>query len=226
MNELPLLEMQALASNYFDLNNISVDFIAKFIHSSLSFESDLMSLDEVKKLLNEDVSDENKKNLLVQNHKNAFMYIVDLIKTNQQLEENKLKDLHEILMNEIGVGGLYRNVDISINGSNHTPPSHIKVYDRMKKYFDTITNFSGNVFELIAYSHLQLVKIHPFLDGNGRCARLMLTYQLMKHNLAPIVIPYTNKERYFSCIEDFKVNKNITPFIEYIKELEYKELNL
>ena len=126
-------------------------------------------------------------------------------------------------MNDLGLGGLYRNVDISIKGSNHTPCSHIKVYDRMKKYFDTLKERELNL-ETIAYSHLQLAKIHPFLDGNGRCARLVMNYYLLKAGYAPVTIPYDMKDEYFACLESFKVDKDIQPFVQFLTKLEASAL--
>jgi Fic family protein len=223
MTDLPLQEMQSIASR-FDLNNIDKKFLGDFISNSLSFETDI-TRDEVEKVLNGQTEEvDSKKVLLVKNHYEAFLFVVDLIKNEIELDENKLKDLHEVLMQDIDIGGLYRNVDISIKGSNHTPPSHIKVYDRMKKYFDVLESGSKDLWELIAFSHVQLAKIHPFLDGNGRCARLVLNYMLMKNKLLPIVIPYDDRRRYFDALENFKVNKDIVPFVEYIKELELKTL--
>lgn len=227
MSEAPLLQMQEIASTKFDLNNISLDFIAKFIYNSISFDNNSITLEEVNKIIkNHTENIDEKKVLAVTNHKDAFLFVVNLVETNQVFDENALKDLHEILMRDICIGGLYRNVDISINGSNHTPPSHIKVYDRMKKYFDTIANHKGDELELVAYSHLQLAKIHPFLDGNGRLARLVLNYFLLKNHLLPVIILHTDKVRYHNYLEEYKVNKNIQPFIGYIKELEYKALGI
>lgn len=225
MSDCPLVKMQSLASEKFDMNKISTDFLVTFIHNSLSFETDSITANDVKKIITGEVNNyDNKLITTVLNHKNALLFVIDLVKNDQELEENTLKDIHEILMDGLSLGGLYRNVDISIKGSNHTPPSHIKVYDRMKKYFETIKNFDGDLFELIAYSHLQLAKIHPFLDGNGRCSRLVLNYYLLKNGLAPIIIPHLDKKKYFELLEEFKVEKNIVPFINYLKDLQIKFL--
>ena len=120
-------------------------------------------------------------------------------------------------MNGISLGGLYRNVDISIKGSNHTPPSYLKVYDRMKKYFDSLLDSTMDIWEKIAFSHLQLAKIHPFLDGNGRLARLVLNYELLLNGFKPVIIYKDKKNEYFDLLEEFKVNKNINPFIDFLK---------
>ena len=149
-----------------------------------------------------------------------------MVKYNSEFDENKLKDLHEVLMEGLDTGGLYRKVDISIKGSNHAPPSHLKVYDRMKKYFLTLREEGMGLLEKIAFSHVQLAKIHPFLDGNGRCARLVLNIQLMKNGFAPGINPYDESARYFEPLEAFKVNKDIDPFIEYLLEKEKEALNI
>jgi len=197
---------------------ITIDFLVDFVYNSISFETSVVSLDEVSRIINGDVSNiEKTKITIINNNLNGFLFMLDLLEKEEAFTENKLKDLHEIIMKDLGVGGLYRNVDISVKGSNHTPPSHIKVYDRMKKYFDTINGPTDNIEEQIAFSHLQLMKIHPFLDGNGRCARIVLNYQLLKNNLNPIILDYSKKDDYFTCLEEFKVNKNILPFINFIK---------
>lgn len=216
MAEQTILKAHIDAQN--DLTNVSDDFVIELIYNSLGFEHNYVSLKDVQDVLagkQEDV--EEKKISLIVNHYNAFEFILNLVRTGKAFDENTLKDLHEVLMGTEAQGGLYRNVDISIRGSNHTPPGHIKVYDRMKKYFLTLENYEGDLLEKIAYSHLQLAKIHPFLDGNGRCARLVLNYFLLVSGYKPIIIYIDESETYFNTLEEFKVNKNIQPFVEYLK---------
>ncbi len=196
---------------------ITIDFLIDFIYNSISFETSVVSKEEVTRIINGDLANlEKNKITIVNNNLNGFIFMVNLLEKKEAFTENILKDLHEIIMKDLGVGGLYRNVDISVMGSNHTPPSHIKVYDRMKKYFDIINSPTDNLEEQIVFSHLQLMKIHPFLDGNGRCARIVLNYELLKNNFNPIILDYSKKAEYFACLEEFKVNKNINPFIDFI----------
>ena len=217
-----IVELQKKARELFDVNNITQELKAKLIYTSLSFEFSNISDKEVNDVLNGANSDNS---LVITNHFNALNFVIDMVKENVELTENKLKDLHEILMKDIlDVSGLYRNVDISIKGSNHTPPSHIKVYDRMGKYFDYLATPNSDLLEYIAYSHLQLAKVHPFLDGNGRCARLILNYELMKNGLAPVYILPDERNKYYDCLEEFKVNKDSQPFKEFLLELENRSL--
>jgi Fic family protein len=224
---MDLLEIQTLAKKKFDIKNITEEFIIKLIHTSLSFESDRITAEEVKNIITNNLANiEEFKIKLVHNHHKAFLFIIDLVKENKEFGEETLKDIHETLMEGFGIGGLYRTVNLFIKGSEHTPPAWEKVRDRMTTYFEKLSEAEpADPFEIIAYSHLQLAKIHPFLDGNGRCARLVLNYNLMKRGFAPIIIPYTEKTKYFQTLESYKVLKDPTPFIEFIKELEVEYLN-
>lgn len=201
------------------IESLSQDFLIDFIANSISFETLPVSKEIVEKIINHNYDGIEEKTIqLVNNYLNGILYCEELLNENKELTENDLKDIHDKVVNGFSLGGLYRNVDISINGSNHTPPSYLKVYDRMKKYFETINDNSNDIYYNIAFAHLQLMKIHPFLDGNGRVARIILNYELRKNGFNPIVISYSEKEHYFQLLEEFKVNKNIEPFITFLKE--------
>ncbi len=200
------------------ISSISNDFLIDFISNSISLDTTLVSKEDVKNILDGRTDGINERVvLLVNNYLDGFLFGVALATKNEIFTENDLKDIHEKVVNGFSNGGLYRNVDISIKGSNHTPPSFIKVYDRMKKYFDTINSNEFDVYYKIAFSHLQLMKVHPFLDGNGRLARIVLNCMLLHYGLKPVIIKYEDKDQYFALLEEFKVNKNIEPFIDFIK---------
>ena len=216
-------ELHEKAKNLFNANCISHDLKVKLIYTSLAFEYPSINANVVEEVLS---GSKNEYSTLVVNQSNALEFIISMVTNNEELTENKLKDLHEILMKDIlEVSGLYRNVDISIKGSNHTPPSHIKVYDRMGKYFDYLAQTQTDLLEYISYSHLQLAKVHPFLDGNGRCARLILNYELMMNGFAPVYILPEERNEYYNTLEEFKVNKDSNPFKQFLLKLEDRTLN-
>ena len=211
-----------------DLTNISDEFLIDLIHSALSFENPSLTKEDVENVLKSKVVGINPEKVLnITNQKNAFLKIVSMVKENRDMDENTLKDIHQILANGNPnvVGGLYRNVNISVKGSNHTPCSHEKVYDRMYKYFVFMNEGpKGDLIEYISYLHLQLAKIHPFLDFNGRLARLVLNYELMKYGFAPVVITSDYRDQYLKALETFKVDKEIKPFMDFLVDLELKSL--
>lgn len=159
----------------------------------------------------------------IYNHFRTYNFMLEYIKEQKPFNEDFVKDLHEMLLDGIINGGLYRNINLSIRNSKHTPCDYIKVYDRMKKYFDTLANYGGTSLQKAAYAHLQIAKIHPFLDGNGRLARLILNYMLIEGGYLPISIPAKEKLQYFDLLEEFKVNKTQVPFEEYLEKKLNKE---
>lgn len=209
------------------LIEISEEFLLNLVHSALSFDDNGLQIEDVKNVLEgKYIGVSSEKVRKITNQKNAFLKIVEMAKEGVELTEDGIKDLHQILMEGFPIpGGLYRNVDISVKGSNHTPPSYVKVYDRMEKYINYVAEGpKEDVLEYISYCHLQLAKIHPFLDGNGRLARLVLNYELMHNGFAPVIITSDEREKYHNVLEQFKVEKEITPFKEYLRELELKSI--
>lgn len=227
MAQCELLTALEAAKAKGSLLEISNDFLLNLVHSALSFDDNELKIEEVQDVLSgQYVGISSDKVRRITNQKNAFLRIVTMAKEGIKLTEDELKDLHQTLMDGFNIpGGLYRNVDISVKGSNHTPPSYIKVYDRMEKYFNYIAEGpKEDVLEYISYCHLQLAKIHPFLDGNGRLARLVLNYELMSNGFAPVIITADERDKYHHALEQFKVEKEINPFKDYLKELELKSI--
>ena len=218
------LEEAKQAKNFLE---ISEEFLVNLVQSALAFDNPSLKKEDVVKVLNGQVVGVNPDKVRkIINQKNAFLKVLQMAKDKVELDENTLKDLHQILCDgEAEVGGLYRRVNISVKGSNHTPCSYEKVYDRMAKYFVFMQEGpKGDLWEYISYLHLQLAKIHPFLDGNGRLARLVLNYELMKNGFMPVIITSDERDKYFSALESFKVDKDIKPFMDFLEDLEMKSI--
>jgi len=72
---------------------------------------------------------------------------------------------------------------------------------------------------------LEILKIYPFMDANGRLARLLLNYQLEMDGFLPVSITKSLRNRYFANIDEYKINKNIAPFTDFLADLEEKRIN-
>ena len=90
----------------------------------------------------------------------------------------------------------YRDVNVIIGGAEHKPPA---VAD---------------------------MKIHPFIDGNGRTSGLIMNYQLMSNGFLPVSISKDNRFEYYNFLEEYAINDNLEPFVDLIAELEEKQLNI
>ncbi len=162
-------------------------------------------------------SEREQKEIL--NHLKAFDFVKKEAKENKPFTEEVLKDIHEILVDGIFQGGVYRNVNINIFGASHQPPDYVKVYDRMSRFFRDIEHFEGNIIEKATYAHASIAKIHPFVDANGRLAKLVLNYFLMLGGYLPISIPLDLRETYIEKLEMFKSEKDLTPLVDFFRTL-------
>jgi Fic family protein len=178
----------------------------------ISYE-DVQRLSQTKALL--EYSEREQKEIL--NHLKAFELVKQAAKNKTPFNEEKMKDIHEVLVDGIFQGGVYRNVNISIFGASHQPPDYVKVYDRMAKFFNSLESFHGDPLHKATYAHASIAKIHPFVDANGRLAKLVLNYFLMLENYLPISIPLELRESYIEKLEIFKSEKDLNPLVEFFK---------
>ena len=129
-------------------------------------------------------------------------------------------------MENIIIGGIYRNVEVRITGAGFNPPTPNEMYRQIKDFFATLPYRTDlNPIELAAYTHAEFVKIHPFIDGNGRTSRMLMNYQLMKNGYLPVSIAKENRLEYFDAFEAYATNDNLMPFAEMIASLEEKRLD-
>ena len=109
----------------------------------------------------------------VENHNKAFQYIKDNINKGIKLDNNVIKDIHEILMDNI---------------LQHKPPSRTEMHDRLNVFYYDLENKVLNSIEKGAWLHAEFVAIHPFEDGNGRTSRMLMNYILMENGYLPVNI--------------------------------------
>ena len=83
----------------------------------------------------------------------------------------------------------------------------------------------SNVIEVAAWTHAEFVRIHPFVDGNGRTSRMIMNYQLMSAGFLPVSIAKENRLEYFEALEAYAVDGDLKPFAEMIASLEEQRLD-
>lgn len=77
-----------------------------------------------------------------------------------------------------------------------------------------------------ALLHGEFVKIHPFVDGNGRTARLLMNFELMKHGFPPTIIKVTMRPQYYDALDLAHTTGNYDLFVELIINCVEESLNL
>ena len=160
------------------------------------------------------------------NHKKAFDYVKKCIAENKPLSENIVKDIHAILMVNILMGGIYRDVEVRITGTKHKPPTPSEMYIQIKDFYVELHDKQEmNTIEFAAWTHAEFVKIHPYEDDNGRTSRLIMNYQLMINGFLPISIAKEDRLPYFETLEAYAVDGDLHPFAEMIANLESTQLD-
>nr|WP_069876550.1 Fic family protein [Fusibacter sp. 3D3] len=211
------------------LNSYRQAFELEYTHNSTAIEGNTLTLLETKAVLEEGLSVGGKhlRELYeVINHNKAYQYVKKCIADKLVLNENIIKDIHSILMENIMVGGIYRNVDVYISGAQHTPPSPSEMYAQIKTfYMDLIDKTFESTIECAAWTHAEFVRIHPFVDGNGRTSRLIMNYQLMANGFLPISIKKESRLEYFNALEAYAVTKDLCLFENMIAVLEDEQLD-
>lgn len=156
----------------------------------------------------------------------TYIFIKKCIGEGKELSENIIKDIHSLLMENILTGGIYRSVEVRITGTKHKPPTPNEMFGQVKNFYaDMEYKYKENAIELAAWTHAELVKIHPFVDGNGRTSRMIMNYQLMCEGFLPVSIAKENRLEYFEALEAYVVEGDLKPFADMIAPLEEQRLD-
>ena len=169
-----------------------------------------------------------KEHLEAINHEKAIIYLDELVKDNKPITEWNIKNIHQLILKEIDNdnAGKYRRENVTIKGATHIPPDYIKIPELMEKL---ILNYeTWNKYHPIiqaALLHGELVKIHPFVDGNGRTSRLVMNLDLMNNGYNPVIIKKENRLEYYEALDKAHTTGNYTDFVKLINKLEIEMLN-
>ena len=123
--------------------------------------------------------------------------------------------------------GNYRSGNVIITGSSHTPPDASEIPALMGDLIKWIRNNEKKFhhIELAAIIHHKLVFIHPFFDGNGRTARLVMNLILQQKGYPIAMILKNDRKRYYDAHEKADKDKYL-PFINFISQSVERSLNM
>lgn len=156
-----------------------------------------------------------KDHLEAKDQYDALNFLYELVEKNSKptLSEMLIRQFHELVVKKTDEewAGKYRHGNVIIVGAKHSPPDASLVPSLME---DLVEWFRKNYrkfhpIELAAIFHHKLVFIHPFFDGNGRTARLIMNILLMKYSYPLTVILKNDRSKYYRTLaaadsEDYK----------------------
>lgn len=218
--EHKVLDLMMENKDYFE------DFITRSVNTSNRIEGSTLSYVETYAILWNDNSF-NLKNIKPRdfyeavNLKYASNVMLGAIKNKEPLTEELIIRLNETINKNVLDTTGYRKVQVYIRGAKEIPPSAMEVREKMMYLVEDFNhNMQIPLLEKIAQFHIMFEHIHPFEDGNGRTGRLLLNFELIKQEQAPIIIPDERRVEYFNYISEY----DIKGFTEMLKELQIQEM--
>ena len=168
-----------------------------------------------------------KEHLEAINHEKAILFLDDLVKDNEPISEWNIKNIHQLILKDLDNenAGRYRKENVTIKGATHIPPDYLKVPELMEKLI--LTYNTWNEYHPIiqaALLHGELVKIHPFVDGNGRTSRLLMNLDLMNSGYNPVIIKKESRLKYYEALDKAHTTGNYTDFVKLVTKLEVEML--
>lgn len=162
------------------------------------------------------------------NHAKAFEKIIAFLDEDKNINENFMLNIHKIILTGLDDdnAGFYRNCRVRISGSTVIMPNPIKVPDLMTDFYNWLSDNMDNEPLTAILAHLKFVSIHPFVDGNGRCARLLMNTILLKFGFTPIVIRPTDRKKYLSVVENYQLKGDDKPYINFMLNLLNRSLKV
>ena len=202
-------------------------------YHSTAIEGSTLTENEVIELL--DIGKPAKKreflhNLMVFDHHKALLHTVEMAKCKEKITEKQIQNISAMVMKNTGsqfntaVGdfdasnGEYRLV--GVHAGKRTFPDYCKVPALMKELVEYIDSEQKkqniDVLQFAFEVHFRFVSIHPFADGNGRVARLLMNYILAHYDLPMLIISKSDRLKYIDTLYNAQENGNMTPFYEFM----------
>ena len=157
-------------------------------------------------------------------HSEAYDLLFRLTK-NQAITEANVKELHRLFYYRIDAkqAGKYRKHRVIITGTDFIPPAPERIPDLMEAFIAGLpeSRAKHHPVEFSAIIHRELVTIHPFIDGNGRTARLLMNLALIQAGYPLAIIPPVLRREYLDTLN--KTHKgDDEPFISFITGVCYE----
>ncbi|MBF0289216.1 MAG: Fic family protein [SAR324 cluster bacterium] len=189
------------------VNNLHEDLILRWTYNSNAIEGSTLTLKETKVAL-EGITiggKTMKEHFEAINHREAIYFVENLVKANEPLTEWQIKSIHQLILKNIDDphAGVYRKTNVIISGADHIPPDALQVESEMQNFIGWYETEAKNLHpvERAARVHVDFVKIHPFVDGNGRTSRLLMNLELIKDGFPPVVLTVEKRLEYYEALD-------------------------
>jgi len=203
------------------------DIRLRYTYHSDAIEGNTLTLQETQLVLEEGITIGGKPlkdHLEAQNDAEAFDLMVQMIQSKTPLTQETIQRLHEVVTKGLLLdAGKYRTTTVRIVGSPTTPPDASKIVSLMETLLQKIQTEMGHPVCTAAFLHHEFVRIHPFIDGNGRVARLLTNLYLMQHGYPPIIVKKTDRKTYYQTLQQADQG-DLSSFVRFLARAVHESL--
>jgi len=204
------------------VTRLKEQLMIEYTYASNAIEGNTLSLRETQLVIEEGVTiggKSIKEHLEATNHPDAVAFIEELGKTGSEIDEEAVLQLHKLILMDIDdKAGQYRTWGVTIKGAAFMPPRSSELPTLIRELLQWLMDDPDELtpIELAAIFHHRFVRIHPFSEGNGRTARLLMNAILMKFGYPFIVnISFRDREKYMKSLSEADMG-NISVFVNFI----------
>ncbi|MBT3272664.1 MAG: Fic family protein [Spirochaetales bacterium] len=204
------------------VRNLEKEFTIAWTYNSNAIEGNTLSLQETEVVLNEGITIGGKtvnEHFEAINHKKGIEYVRRIVEKKINISEEVIRELHRIILSSIDdpEAGNYRKHNVRILGARHIPPQSNKIPKMMSNFIIWFRSneYKLNTPQMAAELHYRFVMIHPFVDGNGRVARLIMNLFLMRNGYPPAIILKVDRKRYYRILNQGNMGDS-EPFNDFI----------
>ena len=200
------------------VRNLKNVYDIQLTYNSNAIEGSTLTYSETKLILNEGITIGGKsmnEHLETINHKEAIGYIEEIAKINtKEIKLTAIKNIHHLILkgNDNKNAGAYRTRNVGVvksDGEIHNFVDPLKIEEKMNEFIQWLHSQTVDDSILLAtLVHLKFVSIHPFIDGNGRTARLLMNLVLLQNGYPQAIIKVSNRAEYIQAIEKYQQSKN------------------
>ncbi len=157
------------------------------------------------------------------NHAKAIDFVKDLAKRKKdhtEIKEEEINNIHRIILTGIDDqwAGRYRETEVFIKGSNVELPQPIKIPYLMNEFIQWLSSQGkAHPAKVAADAHYKLVSIHPYIDGNGRTARLLMNSILIINGYPMVIIRNEERIQYLDSLEEAQLKGKFDSYYHLIK---------
>lgn len=165
------------------------------------------------------------------NHAKALEYIKTLavkLGGHRNITENHILAIHKFILGGIDDvwAGKYRETTVFVRGTSATFPGPHKVPYLMDEFIQWLEGqLEEHPVHIAALAHLELVTIHPFVDGNGRTARLLMNLILLLNGYPMAIVRNEERTNYLDALVTAQAKDNTQPYLNLIENAVERSLD-